>query len=202
MRPLDIRNYKAGLREATKNRRKNINNDEKKITDTLIFNNVKKLYQYKSCNTVLVYVSTSIEVDTIEIIKAAWADNKKVAVPRCIPETRFMEFHYIDSFEQLTSGTFSVLEPNKDLPVVTDYANSLMIVPALIFDKFGYRLGYGKGYYDRYMSKYTGFTVGICYEADIKYRLHHGRFDRAVSLIVTENGIKKVIRKKELSYKN
>jgi 5-formyltetrahydrofolate cyclo-ligase len=58
-----------------------------------------------------------------------------------------------------------------------------------MFDKSGYRLGYGKGYYDRYLSKYKGSTIGICYSQNIKDELFHGKFDRTVDMIVTEKQI-------------
>lgn len=190
---LDIREYKKDLRNRIKTERREMEPELKKKVDSAIARNVRRLYQYKSCETVLVYVSTEIEVDTKEIIMNAWEDGKKVAVPRCIPNTRLMEFHYITSFEQLSPGLFSVLEPSEDLPIVTKYDACLMLVPALMFDRSGYRLGYGKGYYDRYMSKFTGTSVGLAYSFEVKYKMIHGRFDRPVDLIVTDKWIKKSI---------
>ena len=73
--------------------------------------------------------------------------------------------------------------------VIDDTKDSICIVPAFMFDKSGYRLGYGKGYYDRYLSKYKGSTIGICYSQNIKDELFHGKFDRTVDMIVTEKQI-------------
>ncbi|MBQ0110983.1 MAG: 5-formyltetrahydrofolate cyclo-ligase, partial [Oscillospiraceae bacterium] len=151
---------------------------------------VKKLYQYRACDIIMVYVSTPIEVDTRQIIKNAIKDGKKVAVPRCIPYTRQMQFHYINSVDELKPGAFGVLEPDETFPVVTDFDKTLMLVPAFMFSACGYRLGYGKGYYDRYMSTYTGCAVGICYSEDFKMNMHHGRYDRAVDTIVTDSWIR------------
>ena len=169
-----------------------MNPEEKQKLDSGITRNVFRLYQYRSCKTVLVYVSTSIEVDTFEIIKGALKDGKRVAVPRCIPDTRLMEFHYIESLEDLSPGAFGVLEPNESLPVVEDFTGCLMLLPALSIDYLGYRLGYGKGYYDRYMSRFTGACAGICYSNYIRRHMYHGRFDRPVDVIVTEKWIKDV----------
>lgn len=192
MRPIDIRQYKTELRNSIKEERRNMDPQEKQKLDSGVARNVFRLYQYKACKTVLVYVSTSIEVDTIEIIKGALRDGKKVAVPRCIPDTRLMEFHYIESMDDLSPGAFGVLEPHETLPVVEDFTGCLMLLPALSIDYLGYRLGYGKGYYDRYMSRFTGACAGICYSDYIRRHMYHGRFDRPVDVIVTEKWIKDV----------
>ena len=192
MRPIDIRQYKTELRNSIKDERRNMDPEEKQKLDSGVTRNVFRLYQYRSCKTVLVYVSTAIEVDTFEIIKGALKDGKRVAVPRCIPDTRLMEFHYIESLEDLSPGAFGVLEPDEALPVVEDFTGCLMLLPALSIDYLGYRLGYGKGYYDRYMSRFTGACAGICYSDYIRRHMYHGRFDRPVDVIVTEKWIKDV----------
>ena len=192
MRPIDIRKYKQELRDSLKDERRNMVPESKAKLDAGVLRNVLRLYQYRSAQTVMVYVSTAIEVDTFGIIKNAWADGKRVAVPRCIPGTRLMEFHYITSFDDLKPGTFGVLEPYETLPVVENYTGCLMLLPALSIDYLGYRLGYGKGYYDRYMSRFNGSCAGICYSDCIRRHMYHGRFDRPVDVIVTEKWIKDV----------
>ena len=190
MRPIDIRGYKQDLRARSKERRRNMKSDEKQLLDKAVADNVRRLKEYRPAKTILIYMSTPIEVDTIGIIKNAWADGKRVAVPRCIPDTRDMEFHYIDNLECLSVGTFSVLEPDPSLPIVTDFSGCLMIVPGMHFDMKGYRIGYGKGYYDRYMVRFTGISAGICYSGELKPFLYHGRYDRHVDIVVTDKRIK------------
>ena len=197
MRPVDIRQYKQELRASIKEERKNMDPEEKARLDAGVARNVRRLYQYRSAKTVLVYVSTVIEVDTFKIIEGCWRDGKKVAVPRCIDGTRLMDFHYITSFEDLKPGTFGVLEPDESLPVVEDFTGCLMLLPALSIDYLGYRLGYGKGYYDRYMSRFSGACAGICYSDCIRRHMYHGRFDRPVDVIVTEKWIKDVSGRRE-----
>lgn len=191
MRPLDIRIYKTELRQAARTRRAAMPPAVKAVADKSVETNVRRLYQYRNAGTIMVYVSTDIEINTRGIITNAWADGKKVAVPRCIPGTREMQFHYITSFNDLAPGTFSVLEPDAQLPVVASFNGCLMLVPGFVYDRYGYRLGYGKGYYDRYISRFTGVTVGICYETEVTYRLQHGRYDRPVGTILTEKRIRK-----------
>ena len=190
MRPIDIRGYKQDLRARAKERRRDMAKDEKLALDNAVAENVRRLKDYRPAKTILIYMSTPIEVDTIGIIKNAWEDGKRVAVPRCIPDTRNMEFHYIDSLDCLSVGSFSVLEPDPSLPIVTDFSGCLMIVPGMHFDMKGYRIGYGKGYYDRYMVRFTGISAGICYSNELKPFLYHGRYDRHVDIVVTDKRIK------------
>jgi 5-formyltetrahydrofolate cyclo-ligase len=202
MRPVEIRNYKIELRQRIKQERRDLDPEFKAQMDKAIAENVRRLHQYKRCDTLLVYVSTPIEVDTFGIIKNAWQDGKKVAVPRCVPETRELTFHYITDFSELSSGTFNVLEPAIDSPKVTNYSGCLMLVPALMFDLRGYRLGYGMGYYDRCMANFEGPSAGICYMCNVKYHMPNGRFDRPVDILVTENWIRSKKHQKKRSFRN
>ena len=190
MHPIDIRKYKQDLRLKCREERRNMPSEKKQELDRKIAENVRRLKEYKPAKTLLIYLSTTLEVDTVEIIKNAWADGKQVAVPRCIDGTRDMEFHYITDFDCVSPGTFSVLEPSPELPVVTDFSGCLMIVPGMRFDMKGYRIGYGKGYYDRYMVRFTGISAGICYSDELKPFMYHGRYDRAVNIVVTDKKIK------------
>ena len=190
MRPIDIRKYKQELRLKCRERRNVLDSEVKSRLDKSIADNVRRLKEYRPAKTLLIYMSTPIEVDTIRIIQNAWEDGKRVAVPRCIPDTRDMEFHYIDSLDCLSPGSFSVLEPDPELPIVTDYSGCLMIVPGMQFDMKGYRIGYGKGYYDRYMVRFTGISAGICYSDELKPFMYHGRYDQNVDIVVTDKRIK------------
>lgn len=190
MRPVDIRKYKQELRLKCREYRQNLDKELKSQLDGKIADNVRRLKEYRPAHTVLIYMSTPIEVDTLKIIKNAWEDGKKVAVPRCVPESRDMEFHYIENLECLAPGTFGVLEPDESFPVVTDFSGCLMIVPGMQFDMKGYRIGYGKGYYDRYMVRFKGRSAGICYSDELKPFMYHGRYDQAVDIVVTDRRIR------------
>lgn len=201
-KPSDIRLYKNEIRNSIKQERREMDKAVKAQFDESITKNVRKLYQYRSAKTILIYMSTEIEISTVKIIENAWADGKKVAVPRCIPDTRLMEFHYIESFDELSAGAFSVLEPSPEAPMVTEFDKCLMILPALSLDYLGYRLGYGKGYYDRYLSRFIGPCAAICYSHNIRRHMFHGRYDRPVDVIVTEKWIKDASQKRNRERKN
>lgn len=192
----DIREYKSALRKKFRGKRESMTPETKAGFDEKILKNIVKLNQYKLNKTILTYVSTKIEVDTFGLIERAFRDNKRVAVPRCVDNSREMEFYYITSLEQLEPRTFGVLEPIKEkCELLTDYNNGLCIVPGLAFDFEGYRLGYGKGYYDRFLGKFKGDTVGICYSSCVKWRLTHGYYDKKAELLVTEKYIRRTDKK-------
>lgn len=189
----DIRKHKTELRERYKLIRREMPVNLKKLRDEKIFSKLIGLDAYKAANTVLTYVSTDIEVDTIKFIKHALNDGKTVAVPRCVPNTRDMVFYVINSLRDLERGSFSVLEPIlKKCRKLIDFKGAFCIVPALVYDRYGYRLGYGKGYYDRFLSAHPNmFLVGIGYCCCTVTELIHGRFDVAVDTLVTEKYVKK-----------
>ena len=194
----DIRPVKTALREKYRAIRAAMTEDERKRCDDAITARVRRLWQYKENNTLLLYVSTPIEVDTHGIISQAIRDGKRVAVPRCIEGTRNMEFYYIHSLEELESGSFGVLEPNPDkAELLTDLSHGLCIVPAFSYDWSGFRLGYGKGYYDRFLSRFDGNIIGVCYSNCVQRTLPHGRYDRPVELLVTENYLRRIRNRPE-----
>lgn len=126
---------------------------------------------YSACEQLFCFVSLPQEPNTMAILRQALADGKCVAVPRCLPD-KTMQFHRLypdkDITVQLSPGTYGVFEPLEDLPVVTpdEAAHPLCLVPGLAFDRMGGRLGYGAGYYDRFLEKYP-FLLKIGYAASI-----------------------------------
>lgn len=190
----DIRQVKNALRLKIKNMRRDMRPDYKRDCDILIANQFLRSTSYTRSNVILTYSSTSIEVDTSIIIQTALDDGKRVACPRCIDGTRLMNFYYINSLEDLLPGSFGVLEPiANEANLYTGADCPICIVPGLAFDHWGYRLGYGKGYYDRFLADYGGWTVGLCYGECIEYKLPHGRFDRPVDRLITEKFTRRCI---------
>ncbi len=188
MRKVDIRAYKNSLRDKAKAMRRGMDPVKKAEMDRQITERICSLYQYREAETLLCYVSKPIEVDTIPLLRRALADGKRVACPRCVEGTKQMEFYLIRSLDDLEKRTFGVLEPRvPGCELLTDFSRSLCIVPALMYDLKGYRLGYGGGYYDRFLARYDGYKVGITYRRNILRFLHYGRFDIPVDMIVTES---------------
>ena len=197
MQVTDIRPIKQELRSRYKAQRRAMDPQEKAQKDSGIASRVRRLWQYNKTDCLLCYVSTDIEVDTRRIIQQALEDGKKVAVPRCVPGTRLMEFYYIHSLSELSDGAFGVLEPTPDPErLLTDLSRGLCLIPALCYDLQGYRLGYGKGYYDRFLASFGGSLVGLCYSDCIESHLPHGRYDRPVETLVTDQYIRRIQRRR------
>lgn len=182
---------KARLREEYRARRRALPDSEKRIRDERIAHEVRQLSAYQDNDTVFTYVSLSSEIDTTALIEQMLTDGKYVAVPYCVPHTCEMEFYYLTSLHDLREGAFGIREPKPNAKNrVDDLTKGLCIVPAFCYDSQGHRLGYGKGYYDRFLTRFGGQTVGLCYHDFLCHALPCGPFDRAVECIVTEEGVR------------
>jgi 5-formyltetrahydrofolate cyclo-ligase len=187
----DIRSYKQRLRKKYTAIRSGLTQEQRRETDSLILGRLLRSAPYRDCATLLCYVSTDQEADTRGLIEQALADGKRVCVPCCIKGTREMSFHIIESLHELVPRAFGILEPDPEKsPRLTDFSGSICIVPGLAFDFSGHRLGYGGGYYDRFLKAYEGAAVGICYQSCMRRSLIHGRYDVACDYVVTEKGIR------------
>ncbi|MDR2932148.1 MAG: 5-formyltetrahydrofolate cyclo-ligase [Oscillospiraceae bacterium] len=185
--------YKNDMRERYKALRASLSTEERSKKDAAIMAHVMAMPAYEQCKTFLCYVSMPREAATHHLIKAALSQKKKVAVPYCVAGTRLMRFYAIESVDELIPGSFGVLEPDPQLGKrVGEYDDAFCIVPGLVFDRHGYRLGYGGGYYDRFLlNDYSGVTAGICYQICTVPRIKRGRYDMACDYVVTENGFQK-----------
>ena len=179
---------KSELRKSAKEKRKGLLN--KKEADSIIADKLLSCDEYIKADSVLIYASLDGEISTDCIIERALKDNKKTAMPRCTDSEGNMDFYIINSVSQLVSGSFNVREPDINLCERLDnFDNSVIIVPGLLFDKKGYRLGYGKGYYDRFLSRQRIFSVGLCYDELLVDSVPADSFDRKVDMIITQSGI-------------
>lgn len=181
----NLKQKKTELRSKYKKLRKNLSADLKNELDRKIFERLTALPEYKSADSIFAFISKDIEVDTEAVINDALNSGKKVAVPLCDVDTTTIEFYYINSYEDLKDGFYGLLEPDIEVCEKAE-SSDLMIVPGLVFDRNGYRLGFGKGYYDRYISDYKGLTVGVCYSRCIENELPLGYYDKPINLVVTD----------------
>lgn len=179
---------KNDLREKAIKKRKNISNKGEK--DALIEKKLISFDEYKRAKTVLIYVSLDDEVKTDNIINQAMLDKKQIAVPFCRDNIGNMDFYIINSLSQLEKGRFNVREPKiYECEILKDFSNSVIIVPGLLFDKKGYRLGFGKGYYDRFLKNYKGKSIGLCYDEMIASEVPISEYDKKVDYIITQSNI-------------
>ena len=182
---------KQRLREERLAARETLSEQERASLDDFITQKLLATSEYAEAATVLTYVSVLSEVSTRMFIECALRDGKTVEVPRCLPGHR-LEFVVITSLDQLVAAPFNLLEPSKDLTALTESQmnDSICIVPALLVDTKGYRLGYGAGFYDRFLSTYSGKKICLAYQQNLsKTMLPHSEFDVAVDMVITESGV-------------
>lgn len=150
--------------------------------------------------TIAVTISNYPEVDTIALIEALWSLGKRVAVPKCNPKTKEMDFYIIEGFYELETVYMHLREP---IPAVTEYVDpasiDVMIVPGVVFDENGYRVGYGGGFYDRYLVHFNGELVSMVFDEQLQYHVPTKDHDIPVNNIFTQTRIINCRRNREES---
>lgn len=191
----EINEQKILLRERFKKYRGYLNEQEKSDIDNSIATNFLCLQEYVKAKTVLTFVSLDAEIDTYNIIFASLANGKKVACPRCNDETDEIDFFYIENKDDLQKGKYGIMEPMLGCRKVYSFEDSICVVPGLGFDMSGYRIGYGKGYYDRFLKNYSEKKIGLCYSACAKLALPRDKHDVPVDILVTEKYVRSMEKK-------
>ena len=189
----EIRKHKIEIRKQHLERRSKISLDVRAFRDRKICNNILSSAAYRYADIILLYYPVKGEVDVLPVMEAALASGKKVAFPRCREQDRSMKFHYVSSVADFEKGTYGLREPIASLPVfdpLTDGQKKVLcIVPAVVYDRKGYRIGYGGGYYDRFFGIFKPASIGVAYEEFIVKTVPHGRYDISVDVVVSERGI-------------
>ena len=104
-----------------------------------------------------------------------------------------MSYRAVSSLDELAPAAYGIPEPPEDAPVydpAKDSGSAICFVPGLVYDRMGYRVGYGKGFYDRYLSAFSGCKIGVVYSDYILKSVPRGRFDVKVDILLTEKGVK------------
>ena len=146
---------------------------------------VLAMREFKAARNIMAYHSVEKEPDTLELVDYALSMGKSVAFPFCY-RGGVMEARAVNSLSELRPAMLGIPAPPDTAPIVAPEELDLVIVPALAYDRAGYRLGYGGGYYDRFLSGIPAFTVGLARERLIKDDLPAEAHDVAVSCVVTE----------------
>ena len=188
-----IKKQKDDIREEYKQRRVEMPIEERHRRDEAICHVAEGLVSFRYAEYVLLYAATEGEIDVNAIAELALEKGKKVCFPRCDKKTHTMTYHMVNSLDELAVDSYGILEPAEDAPIYEpekDTGAAVCFVPGLVYDKAGYRLGYGKGFYDRYLSAFSGCTIGVVYSDYILPVVPRGRFDVSVDILLTEKGVK------------
>ena len=156
---------KAELRKQVLQEMKAIPREQKQAIDQALTEGLLQYPFYQEANTIATYLSFPHEFQTQGLIEQALKDGKKVLIPKTYPKGR-MDF-VVYNPQQLVKTSFGLLEPQGDLEVVDASQIDLIHVPGLAFTREGYRIGYGGGYYDRYLKHFTGHTLSTVYPCQI-----------------------------------
>ncbi|QEO62836.1 5-formyltetrahydrofolate cyclo-ligase [Bacillus altitudinis] len=156
---------------------------------SLLHEHVLKLSEWKQAKTIALTMSRGKEIPTMPLIEKAWEEGKTVCIPTCFPKTKEMVFYEYTPETKMTSSYFGLLEPDPlEATVVHKEAIDLIIVPGVCFDQRGYRIGFGGGYYDRYLADYHGVTIALCLSLQQTRHIPAEAHDIPVSMIVSEKG--------------
>ena len=185
---------KQELRKHFKAVRKSMSTEEKKLIEQKVYSSFIASEHYNKCEDMLVYVSSDIEIGTRLIMEHILADiergeNKRLLCPRCEKNSNIMYFYRINSLDDLEAGSYGILEPKAYCERIDEFKQPMCVVPALSFDSKGYRLGFGKGFYDRFLADFAGITVGLCCDSCLTDgELPHDEHDIRAGYVLTESG--------------
>ena len=188
-----IKKQKDDMREEYKQRRLEIPADERQLRDEAVCRAAENLVSFRYAEYVLLYAATQGEIDVNALAQSALDKGKTVLFPRCDKKTHTMKYHAVKSLDELVEDSYGIPEPPETNPVYDaehEVRSAVCFVPGLVYDKAGYRLGYGKGFYDRYLSSFSGCTIGVVYSDYILNEVPRGRFDVSVDILLTEKGVK------------
>ena len=187
----EVGSAKAALRRTMKARR--AAEPDRAVPDGEILKNLFSVPAFSAAEDVFIYYSLPEEADTHRIIGELLAQNKRVYLPRT--EGKDMIFvRYAGG--PLQRGRFGVFEPaGEGVPSIGSIGSAVCILPLLAADRQFHRLGYGGGYYDRFLSRFGGEAVGLCYSNSTQWRLPHGRYDRPVDVLVTDKYIRSITKR-------
>jgi len=179
-------NEKSVLRRELLALRDAISPEDKRAWDSRINVAIMKDAWFREAKAILAYYPIKSEPDIRPALEEALRQGKRVYLPKCGPGTRGMAFHPIASLEGLKPGAHGIPEPEDNWQLFIVHCQ-LCIIPGIAFDKAGFRLGYGGGYYDRFLDRHGGLrTLGICYEMLFRDGLPRNAMDIAVKRVLTE----------------
>ena len=175
---------KEQIRRDFKTRRRSLSCEHVRINSDKICENFLDSDIYKNCQNILAYSTIQNEVDLSQIINQALLDNKNLFLPRV--EGDSMNFFRINNTDKLQIGSYNIPEPQNGT-VYQDSTNSIMLVPGIAFSTQGARIGFGKGFYDKYLSQHNSiFKIGIAYDWQITKSWVTNEFDINMNMIITE----------------
>ncbi len=181
-------NHKNKIRAQILRKLRDLSSREKSRRDSVLKKKLFRLEIFRKARYLCLYVSLLREVDTTRIIDRVLKDHKKVFIPLTNLKENRIEFYAIKSRKELTPGVLGILEPAARKSRRLDLRKlDLVIAPGVAFDKEGYRLGRGGGFYDRFLEKLKGRVpvVALAYDFQVLEKIPHEKHDQKVNIVIT-----------------
>ncbi|MCL2097005.1 MAG: 5-formyltetrahydrofolate cyclo-ligase [Oscillospiraceae bacterium] len=196
----ELRRQKNEIRNGLLEKRREIPEQKREEWDRKISDIFLRSISYRFCDILLIYASAKDEISTRAIIDHALSNKKIVACPISNTEDNTLTFRTVNSPDELFSGAYNISEPPAENPDFREFLEpgridgkksplAICVIPCLSYDPGGYRMGYGKGYYDRFLPSFEGTKIGLCYSEFKEDRLPKGKYDVKLDVVITEKGV-------------
>lgn len=187
MQEVSVTEQKRALRTRFLALRRAISAQERSAWDAALVREIANHPAFLAADALLLYAPVKGEPDLLALFEAARARGICCGFPRC--EGKVMTFHRVDALSALEEGRFGIPTPPKEAPVLLPAPNTLCILPALAATKSGERLGYGGGFYDRYLSQHSPYPLLGIYQALLTDHLPTEPTDKRARAVITEKGV-------------
>lgn len=191
-----IHDQKSQLRRHCKSIRKGLSDESRSVSNQTICTHLEAWEIFQTAESILTYMPIPTEVDLRPLLSKY--PHRRWLLPRIIPgKEGSMVFHLYDP-DNLIMHPFGMAEPTPHLPLASPDEIQLVLAPGLAFDRSGWRLGYGGGYFDRFLKDFKGVSVGVVYRDLLLNTIPHGQYDIPVGWLVTEDGLIEVTHSKTI----
>ncbi|HEC76823.1 MAG TPA: 5-formyltetrahydrofolate cyclo-ligase [Thermoplasmatales archaeon] len=181
---------KEELRKKIKEKRDKLSQTEIWRRSEKIIEKLTKMNEFVNADAVACYISFGNEVNTHFLIKN-FIEKKKILVPFVDKGRKEIRLSHLKNWEELHTGEYGILEPKKEFLRIENNAD-IFIIPGIVFDESGNRIGYGGGYFDRFLSDFKGKKIALAYEFQIIKKMPNEKHDVKMDFIVTDKRIIKV----------
>lgn len=165
-----------------------LSHEERNEIEQRLHKNLWNHEVWVSAQTIGVTFSNEFEWDTMPLIEKAWQDNKKIALPKTDPASKRLDFYTLEGLYQLKKGYAGIWEPDTLKCKRLDKSEmDLIIVPGVVFNKAGYRIGFGGGYYDRFLASFQGETAALVSSLQFITNLPVEEHDVPVHTLITDD---------------
>ncbi|WP_242694705.1 5-formyltetrahydrofolate cyclo-ligase [Pseudogracilibacillus auburnensis] len=184
---------KADLREKMITQLKQLDPEVKNAVELRFFAHLISSSLWKNATVIGTTISQKMEWDTKRLIRQAWKEGKTIVIPKCNNKKKLLTFYKITSEKDLTIGYANIKEPRVDVTEKVDKESiDLLLVPGIVFDAYGFRIGFGGGYYDRFLRTFQQPTISLVSKMQLMDQIPTEEYDIPVQFIITEDGCKEV----------